>query len=133
VIAVHRRGQEGVVLISVILAGAVLSLVIVGLLDAVSDDLRLIRYHKDYLRARYVADAGVAMMLGFIAEKRMDQIPAGRAIAVGDGSVTVHRISDDPERANFLSTGRVGRGIVTVRLAVDLKLPHRVRVWTEEP
>jgi len=130
----HRRGQEGVVLISVILAGAVLSLVIVGLLDAVSDDLRLIRYHKDYLRARYVADAGVAMMLAFIAEKRMDEITSeGRAIAVGDGTVTFHRIIDEPERANFLSTGRVGRGMVTVRLAVDLKPPHRVRVWTVEP
>lgn len=128
----HRRGQEGVVLISVILAGAVLSLVIVGLLDAVSDDARLIRYHKDYLRARYVADAGVVMMLELIAEKRIDQIPVGRAIPVGDGSVIVHRITDDLERANFLSTGRVGRGTVTVRLAVDLKPPHRMRVWTVE-
>jgi hypothetical protein len=130
----NRGGQEGVILISVILAGAILSLVVVGLLDAVSDDLRLISYHKDYLRARYVADAGAAVILALIAEGRMDEItPAGRALAVGSGSVIFRRIVIEPKHVNFASTGRVGRGVVTVRLAVDRDPPHRVRIWTLEP
>jgi hypothetical protein len=130
----NRGGQEGVILISVILAGAILSLVVVGLLDAVSDDLRLISYHKDYLRARYVADAGAAVMLALIAEGRIDEItPAGRALAVGSGSVIFRRIVIEPMHVNFVSTGRVGRGVVTVRLAVDRDPPHRVRIWTLEP
>lgn len=130
----HRHGQEGVVLISVIVAGAVLSLVVVGLLDAVSDDLRLIRYHKDYLRARYAADAGVSVMLALIAEGRMDEItPAGRPLPVGSGTVVFRRIVIEPAHVSFVSTGRVGRGLVTVRLAVDRDPPHRVRIWTVEP
>jgi len=128
------RSENGVVLISVILMGVVVSLLVVGLLDAVADELRMLQFTKDFLRARYAADAGVSVMLALMAEGREEEITSvARSIHVGGGTATFRRLAAKTSTLEYQATGRVGNGLVTVQLVVDREVPHRVRVWAVQP
>ncbi|HEV8352623.1 MAG TPA: hypothetical protein VGR24_00315 [bacterium] len=122
------------VLISVMFAWVIVSMIIVGTLAGVSDDLRDLSRQKEYLHARYAADAGAAVILGLLAEERGDEVsPAGRAIAIGGGSVTFARAATTAETLEYVITGRSGRGRVTLDLVVARTAPHRVRSWAVRP
>lgn len=129
-----RAGERGVVLISVMFTWVIVSLVIVGLLAGVSDDLRLLSQQKDFLRARYAADAGAAVILALLAEGRGDEVsPAGRVIPVGTGSAAVRRAAVTAETLEYVIMGRSGRGRVTLDLVVARAAPHQVQSWTVRP
>ncbi|MBI4277382.1 MAG: hypothetical protein HY660_02900 [Armatimonadetes bacterium] len=120
------------VLIAAVFAGVILSLVIVGMLEGVADEARLLQFHKDFLRARYAADAGLAVVLATIAEGREQEVTTvERTVEVGRGSATFRRVAQGtPE---FESKGRYGKGAVTLRLVLERGTPPRIRVWTVQP
>ncbi len=132
-----RRVQDerGVIVIAVVFTGVILSLVVTGLLATVAHEMQMLQLQKDFVRARYAADGGVAVVLTLLAEGRDEEITASpQSIPVGRETVTVRPVSAvGAETLEYEARGRAGRALVTVRLVVDRQPPHQIRVWAVAP
>lgn len=130
---VGSRDDQGIVLISVIITTAILTFVLTGLLTAIGDDLLHLRARKDYLRARYAADAGAAVALSFLAQGGPAAIGPLRTFDVGGARVTVRRTGARAEFIELQSEGRAGRGAVTMQVVILRDAPTRIYMWRERP